>query len=223
MDYNSNTTLQCLVSSNTCTVWPNGINRETLFFFLFIAVRIYSGKLWLVIIVLSCLTPSEAATTNVLQLRELFEPVCDIRSDQNEKLVSHPKDNQFYWVCSNGTTYSKQCPSHYRFNVASGLCDSEIAVADNAPEGGQFLNDIDFECPPEGIHRFVLNGSCTGYHYCLNGRHSIRSCVQGLHFDEKVRNCNFIPLARCQRDWCPNKDPEDGSIVTFPSTDDCSK
>lgn len=58
---------------------------------------------------------------------------------------------------------------------------------------------------------------------CLNGKHTIKTCANELHFDEVLLGCNYMEKARCRRDWCPSEDANDGSFVTIPSANNCSE
>lgn len=125
----------------------------------------------------------------------------------NGRILHITTDAQSTWICKNGIpTAIKQT--------------SKLSLQDMAR--GATNDDVLFKCPTSGIHRFVLEGSCTQYISCIAGRYSIQSCVHGLHFDSVLLGCNYKNKANCDRDWCPPVDSID-TIVTRPSKNSCEE
>lgn len=186
----------------------------------FVSVIKAVQHIWLMIAI-SCLTTGTRTISAAgLKQDQRFAPDCNSLLDNERTSVAHPLDTQSYWVCENGRPTLKHCNERERFNKKSSSCvpylRSSLLRSASTDEENTFV------CPEKGIHRFVLEGSCTKYISCLSGSYSIQSCANDLHFDSVRLGCNFKDKAMCDRDWCPLKDSVD-SIVTRPSSKFCEE
>lgn len=77
-----------------------------------------------------------------------------------------------------------------------------------------------FRCPPKGIAAFPVPDTCTTYRFCFAGVLSIRSCAEGMHFDENMSRCDLADRLNCVRGLCPKENDPD-NIVTHPSKNSC--
>lgn len=188
------------------------------FFFYYYLVTIALPVIWLVIAIFG--RQAEAATISADGLTDWqYAPRCD--ATDTDRAVRHPIDSQSYWLCSNGSSTLNRCSGREQFVVGSASC--ELPLRSISSRGAPVSDVVDtFPCPPRGIHRYVLDGSCSQYNYCLSGTHSIQSCSSELHFDEVLLGCNFKDKANCDRDWCPPEDSRD-TIVTRPSDSSCEE
>lgn len=165
-------------------------------------------------VVWCCLTTSLATGFN----EESYAPICNGLKD-NGRAIGHPKDTQAYWVCEDGRVTPRQCIGRDRFNSKLSKCEHPLfsSMIRNSP-----TDENTFKCPASGLHRFVLEGSCTNYILCLGSRYSIQSCARDLHFDGVLLGCNYKDKAKCDRDWCPLTN-SGNTIVTRPSTTSCNE
>lgn len=129
----------------------------------------------------------------------------------NGHFINNPVNCQAYWVCWNELPFNGTCPPDFNFNETGQLCD----YPENYP-CNQFI------CPPNGIHVFEKERSCTEFHFCFAGSHSVQSCAPGLHFSSELRHCVLPAVANCQRDRCPEEN-DINNIVTFPSEHSCEE
>lgn len=185
-------------------------------FYLSRLVKIALNHIWLMVAI-CCLGTRTILAAGIIS--ERYQPDCSV-DHNNGRTVSHPIDNQMYWICtSDGKAIPKRCTGSERFIAKTSSCGN---IPLRSMMRGAPNDENTFECPSKGLHRFVLDGSCTNYITCLSGSYSVRSCADELHFDGVLLGCNFKAKANCDRDWCPLKDRED-EIVTRPSTSSCEE
>lgn len=132
----------------------------------------------------------------------------------NGFLINNPANCRAFYVCIGNIAGTAECPPNFNFNEELQLCDNQYFCQDN-----ELNNDL---CPNEGIHAFEKINSCTEFHFCFGGFHSIRRCADGLHFNSIESRCDFPEQAVCQRERCPEfNDPN--NIITFSSENTCEE
>lgn len=106
---------------------------------------------------------------------------------------------------------SGECPSPWLFNPETGECDWEANVRC-------------FTCSNTvPIYSTRVNGTCTGFIRCINGRASQHACQNGLHFNEASGQCDLPQNANCSVEFrCPSNIPP-GQMVAFRSQTNCSE
>jgi len=103
------------------------------------------------------------------------------------------------------------CPDPWLFNAGTQECDWEWNVSC-------------FQCPiTVPFIDIAVNGSCTQFVRCINGRATHLVCQSGLHFNPTTQRCDPPELTACAvpEMTCPPNIPP-GTMVTFRSATNCS-
>lgn len=107
--------------------------------------------------------------------------------------VAHPSSCSIYFQCTGaGDPIERSCGPLLHFNTATEKCD--------------FIHNVrcmrepyQIECPAttapftQEPHPFA----CDRFFICINGVGTERTCVDGMHFDVNLRECQVIALAQC--------------------------
>lgn len=155
--------------------------------------------------------------------------------------VDRPINCQAFWVCIAGVGYPGYCEPEYNFNEEFQLCDLPEHFACDPPttiEPTQPTPTTDateptpptsepepeppFDCPPNGIHFSGKHGSCTKYNFCYSGNHTVRECVNGLHYNVERNACDLPTIANCAGRKCPLVNDAD-NLVTHHSANSCEE
>lgn len=139
--------------------------------------------------------------------QEVDYNVCQGKADGY--FANNPVNCHAYWICLNNVGYAGQCEPTFHFNEPHQLCDR--------PE-----NTPCIECPPKGIHFFGADTSCTQYHVCFQGGHTLKECPNGLHFDFVHKTCDRPEVAKCEYRKCPSTDDMQ-RLISYPSVERCEE
>jgi len=115
-----------------------------------------------------------------------------------------------WFLCTANGPVEGTCPSPWLFNSPISECDWEYNV-----QCFQCRVTVDRESIP-------VNGSCTQYIRCINGRATQEACQSGLHFNPTTQLCDLPANVGCEITFtCPPNIPP-GQMVTFRSETNCS-
>lgn len=110
-----------------------------------------------------------------------------------------PEDCRGFLVCSNGNTIKQSCGPTLLWNAKKKLCDWSYNVncsfqsnilrfsvkpKDEACQEGEFV-----PYPPD----------CNKYQYCNWGSYQVASCSPGLHWNDKMKTCDWPYRTKCKQ------------------------
>lgn len=146
-----------------------------------------------------------------------FEPICRPADDGRFVRFDAVTDVHL-WQCTGARAERLSCSS--TFPHYFGLC---AGAADYAQEQQSPPPQPAFSCPPDGLLQFAMAGTCSRFHFCMDGRHAVHECAPDMHFDAVRGGCNFAHLANCRRDLCPEHSAPGAPPVSLPSNSSCGE
>lgn len=116
-----------------------------------------------------------------------------------------------WFRCTPNGPVPGSCPDPWLFNPQTRECDWAANVQC-------------FACSPtEPIRSVRVEGSCTQFIRCINGRASQHACQNGLHFNPTTEQCDLPANVGCTIQFtCPPNIPP-GQMVAFRSSTNCSE
>lgn len=103
-----------------------------------------------------------------------------------------------YYKCVNGEPKLKKCEDGLHYNAATQGCDSpSVARCPIVSNKKEHFNDIEIECPSEGVHFYPHPLNCHLYHICHNGVLTKMMCGRKLYYDIDNKRCELASRARC--------------------------
>ncbi|XP_055935150.1 chondroitin proteoglycan 2-like isoform X2 [Argiope bruennichi] len=151
------------------------------------------------------------------------------------KYLPHETDCSLFYVCLNGKTILKKCPSNLHFNRHSSVCDYPEKVDCDTESQEKLGRETTEECPSENRDQPVLlphKKDCGKFYICDAGVPHLKSCQPGLHFNPALHTCDYPENAGCDSGFskkgrdgfdilCPVN--EDGNPILRPHETDCRK
>ncbi|XP_023242388.1 LOW QUALITY PROTEIN: uncharacterized protein LOC111640596 [Centruroides sculpturatus] len=129
-------------------------------------------------------------------------------------LLPDPKDCASYIYCTKGNAQHKTCQSGLYFNISTEKCDlAENVDCGERPEGN---------CPKH--NGLFPHKNCNKFVHCSNWMPYVKDCPAGLHYNPKLKVCDWpdnagcgkepdetpdVPIGECNCDCCFTPDPND--------------
>lgn len=148
---------------------------------------------------------------------------------------SDPDDCGAFFSCSNGIAYKFNCPAGLHFDQANVRCDYKDIVNCGATDGsgadGNFVqmddpdddsntdaNTATFQpcLKPTGLFPDPFN--CSRFYSCFQNIPRIMNCSANLHFNAKLKVCDFQFRAKCVALPLPTKATETTTAAVAQST-----
>ncbi|GFR09421.1 peritrophin-1 [Trichonephila clavata] len=132
----------------------------------------------------------------------------NVRTDKTV-LVPHPNDCSKFFMCDSGFSYLKACPAGLHFNPALQSCDYPSNVPCN--KMGK-LHSVGVPTPfcPTITGRIPIfyrhPSNCSIYYLCSNGLAYEFVCPARLHFNLRLKICDYEDVARCPSGGLNKKD-----------------
>nr|AYV99605.1 venom polypeptide [Dolopus genitalis] len=149
---------------------------------------------------------------------------CPVNEDpQKPTLLPNPNDCSKFYKCVNRRGYLIACPAGLHFSTKLGLCDwPEVANCDASlrrettalprvsTTGAPKISttrattpapSVPLDCPanedPKNPIVLPYPGDCSKFYKCLSGRAYPIACPAGLHYSQKLEQCDWPENAKC--------------------------
>ena len=109
---------------------------------------------------------------------------------KDEGLFPDAKNCSKFFVCVNDVSYHTSCPEGLHFSPTQLQCDTPERAGCEKGDGGEIV------CTENG--EFPHPKECTKWVHCSNGKPYVKDCPGGLHFNPKLRVCDWPNRAGCQ-------------------------
>ncbi|XP_074499716.1 uncharacterized protein LOC141772537 [Sebastes fasciatus] len=96
-------------------------------------------------------------------------------------LLPYPGDNHWFYHCSNGIAYKKQCPANLIFNPSSHVCDYPTSTPTGNPCNGV----------SNGYYPYQQHSRL--FYHCVGGNHMMVSCPTTYYFKHSTHCCVYGP------------------------------
>lgn len=116
----------------------------------------------------------------------------------NGAYLPDPDDCRNFLICSNGNLIKQSCGASLLWNAKKKLCDWSYNV-DCSFQSNIFRFSVKPKDEPCQEGDFAPYPSdCNKYQYCIWGSYQVASCSAGLHWNDKMKTCDWPYRTKCK-------------------------
>ncbi|XP_069691017.1 peritrophin-1-like [Periplaneta americana] len=125
------------------------------------------------------------------------QPTCPFPDPALSVLFPHPTDCHWFFHCSNGVPYCKECPANLHWNKQLDTCDYPYragCAVTPCPAGP--IPACPYPDPALSVF-FPHPNDCNWFFHCSNGVAYCKQCPANLHWNVELNTCDYPYRAGC--------------------------